>query len=816
MFRKSALIAFTFAAAVLGQQVGTLQAENHPPISIQECTASGCVTRQKSVVLDSNWRWTHSSGTNCYTGSEWNTALCPDPTTCASNCAVDGADYSGTYGITTTGDALTLRFVTQGPNSRNVGSRVYLMDDTDNYYMFNLLNKEFTFDVDVSNIPCGLNGALYFSEMPQDGGKAAYAGNNAGARYGTGYCDAQCPHDMKWINGEANVLDWNPSDTDANAGNGRYGACCAEMDIWEANSMATAYTPHVCRDPGLYRCEGLECGDGPNRYDGVCDKDGCDFNPFRMGDQSFYGLGKTVDTNQKMTVITQFFTHDNSDTGTLVEIRRKYVQNGVVYDNPSSTFPELSQYDSITDDFCVDQKNLFGDNHYYNLNGAGAKMGQSLAQMVLAMSLWSDHGAHMLWLDSDFPLDKSPSEPGVSRGECATTSGVPDEVEAQYPNASVTFSNLKIGTIGSTFSGGSQPPVSSSSSSVPSSTPTSSSSSSAGPGPTGATVPQWGQCGGNNYTGPTQCAAGTTCTEINPSYTANIERVAMVAKRRVWFITGASTGFGRLTTEFVLEKGEIAVATARNLESLQDLLGRYPSDRLLVLKCDVTKKDDIMSAFEDAVKKFGRVDVVFNNAGLALLAEVEVQEQEGAARALFEVNFWGAGRVAAEAVRVFRDINPRGEGGLLLNVSSALGQVGLPGAGFYAASKHALEGLTESLVAELDPAWNIKVSLIQLGAFNTRMGTYDEALPHFPLHPAYHNPGLLAYQMHQRVGKGSPYQGDTAKAVMKVYELSQLDEIPLYFPLGKKVVDLFHAKNMVMEESIRKFAGWSENLEIDA
>jgi cellulose 1,4-beta-cellobiosidase len=73
---------------------------------------------------------------------------------------------------------------------------------TTQYQMFNLLNAEFTFDVDVSQLPCGLNGALYFSEMEADGGMAKNPGNKAGAKYGTGYCDAQCPRDLKFINGE--------------------------------------------------------------------------------------------------------------------------------------------------------------------------------------------------------------------------------------------------------------------------------------------------------------------------------------------------------------------------------------------------------------------------------------------------------------------------------------------------------------------------------------------------------------------------------------------------------------------------------------
>jgi cellulose 1,4-beta-cellobiosidase len=199
------LLSFSLLSLARGQNVGTNTAENHPQLRSQTCTKSGgCSTQSTSVVLDSNWRWLHNNGgsTNCYTGNSWDSTLCPDPTTCAKNCALDGADYTGTYGITSTGDALTLKFVTQGPYSTNIGSRVYLMASDTQYKMFQLKNKEFTFDVDVSNLPCGLNGALYFVEMDADGGMSKYPSNKAGAKYGTGYCDAQCPHDIKFINGE--------------------------------------------------------------------------------------------------------------------------------------------------------------------------------------------------------------------------------------------------------------------------------------------------------------------------------------------------------------------------------------------------------------------------------------------------------------------------------------------------------------------------------------------------------------------------------------------------------------------------------------
>lgn len=146
----------------------------------------------------------------------------------------------------------------------NVGSRTFMLGGDDKYEMFELLGKEFTFTVDVSNMPCGINGALYFVNMSEDGDKSKY-GNEAGANYGVGYCDAQCPHDIKFINGEANSDGWDPSPSDPNAGSGKYGSCCAEFDIWEANKISSAYTSHPCSIDGPTRCQGNDCGDGDNR-----------------------------------------------------------------------------------------------------------------------------------------------------------------------------------------------------------------------------------------------------------------------------------------------------------------------------------------------------------------------------------------------------------------------------------------------------------------------------------------------------------------------------------------------------------------------
>ncbi|KAL4905352.1 putative 1,4-beta-D-glucan cellobiohydrolase A [Aspergillus multicolor] len=446
MYQRALLFSALLSVAQ-AQQAGTQQAEVHPSLTWQRCEASGsCTNVAGSVVLDSNWRWTHTVDgyTNCYTGNSWDSTLCPNNEECAANCAVDGADYSGTYGITSTGDSLTLRFVT----GSNVGSRVYLMEDDETYQTFNLLNNEFTFDVDVSNLPCGLNGALYFTSMDADGGLSRYEGNNAGAKYGTGYCDSQCPRDIKFINGLANVEGWEGSESDSNAGVGGMGSCCPEMDIWEANSISSAYTPHPCDNIEQTMCEGDACGGtySDDRYGGTCDPDGCDFNSYRMGNTSFYGPGGIVDTSQPITVVTQFV----ADGGSLTDIKRFYVQNGEVIPNSESNISGV-EGNSITSEFCTAQKAAFGDDDIFAQHGGLAAMGDAASAMVLILSIWDDHYASMMWLDSTYPEDADPSEPGIARGTCAHGAGDPDVVESEHPDASVTFSNIKFGPIGSTF-----------------------------------------------------------------------------------------------------------------------------------------------------------------------------------------------------------------------------------------------------------------------------------------------------------------------------------------------------------------------------
>lgn len=187
-----------------GQAAGSEQTETHPSLTWQQCTGAGsCEDVQGEIVLDANWRWTHVTDgyENCYTGNEWNATACPDNASCSENCVVEGVDYTATYGIEASGSELSLKFVTEHEYGTNIGSRVYLMDGPSSYYMFDLLDNEFTFDVDVSQIGCGLNGALYFVNMDAEGQ------GEAGAEYGLGYCDSQCPRDLKFIDGVVSTFE---------------------------------------------------------------------------------------------------------------------------------------------------------------------------------------------------------------------------------------------------------------------------------------------------------------------------------------------------------------------------------------------------------------------------------------------------------------------------------------------------------------------------------------------------------------------------------------------------------------------------------
>ena len=209
-----------------------------------------------------------------------------------------------------------------------------------------------------------------------------------------------------------------------------------------------------------------------------------------MGDKTFYGAGLTVDTKSKFTVVTQFITNTGTASGTLQQINRFYVQNGKVIPNSQTQITGIDATNAITENFCKQQKSVFGDTDTFDAKGGLQKMGQAFSTgMVLVMSIWDDQKANCLWLDSTYPVGGDVTKPGVSRGPCPANSGVPKTVESQYPGSSVTFSNIKYGDLNSTFSAGTTTTGSGSGTGTGTGTGSSASpSASSGSGSSGATA----------------------------------------------------------------------------------------------------------------------------------------------------------------------------------------------------------------------------------------------------------------------------------------------------------------------------------------
>jgi NAD(P)-dependent dehydrogenase (short-subunit alcohol dehydrogenase family) len=180
----------------------------------------------------------------------------------------------------------------------------------------------------------------------------------------------------------------------------------------------------------------------------------------------------------------------------------------------------------------------------------------------------------------------------------------------------------------------------------------------------------------------------------------------------VWFITGCSTGFGRDLARLVLDRGWNAVVTARGVDRVADLVEGV-EDRALALDLDVNDPSQIAAAVDAAVAKFGRIDVLVNNAGYGYQATVE-EGQDAEIRAQFDTNVFGLFALTRAVLPVMR-----GQGsGNIVNFTSVAGLIGFPGSGYYAASKHAVEGWSDALLAEVGPL-GIGVTCVEPGPFRT-------------------------------------------------------------------------------------------------
>jgi NAD(P)-dependent dehydrogenase (short-subunit alcohol dehydrogenase family) len=178
------------------------------------------------------------------------------------------------------------------------------------------------------------------------------------------------------------------------------------------------------------------------------------------------------------------------------------------------------------------------------------------------------------------------------------------------------------------------------------------------------------------------------------------------------FITGASRGFGKIWAEAFLQRGDNVIATARNTDNLEDLVQKYGAN-VFPLKLDVNDREAVFAAVKKGAAHFGKIDVLFNNAGFGLFGAIE-ETTERQAREQFETNFFGLLWVTQAIIPIMR----AQKSGHIIQLSSVLGLVTFPTLGIYNASKFAVEGLTESLVQELAP-FGIKLSLLEPNAFST-------------------------------------------------------------------------------------------------
>lgn len=249
---------------------------------------------------------------------------------------------------------------------------------------------------------------------------------------------------------------------------------------------------------------------------------------------------------------------------------------------------------------------------------------------------------------------------------------------------------------------------------------------------------------------------------------------------KVWFITGASRGFGRVWAEAALNRGDRVAATARTLGGVVDLVERY-GDAALPLALDVTKPEQVRSAVARAHTHFGKLDIVLNNAGYALVGAVE-EANEADVRAEFETNFFGALRVIQAALPLLR-LQGRGH---IVSVSSVAGIVAGPIIGFYNASKSALEALHESLAQEVK-GFGINVTLLEPGAYATDFASRAS------LKLAE---GIDAYRLlrEQVIAAGSKVEfGDPQATTEAILKIVDTDNPPLRFFIGTEGLPLARA-----------------------
>jgi NAD(P)-dependent dehydrogenase (short-subunit alcohol dehydrogenase family) len=266
-------------------------------------------------------------------------------------------------------------------------------------------------------------------------------------------------------------------------------------------------------------------------------------------------------------------------------------------------------------------------------------------------------------------------------------------------------------------------------------------------------------------------------------------------KDRAWFITGASTGIGRVLAEEVLKAGGKVIATARKLDTIADLEQQYPKTAKGIV-LDVTDPGQIDSAVTQAFAQFGQIDVLVNNAGYGVSGAVE-EVAEAEFMPMIDTNFFGLVRVT----RAFLPYLRKQRSGHILNLSSISGLIGNQGGGYYNATKFAVEGLSEALAAELAPL-GIKVTIIEPGPFRTGFLGRSGVMSALRIADYDSTAGNNRKYFTENDGK---QRGDPLRAAHAMMQVVESPKPPLRLLLGVSALQRVRAK---LESWQREIAEW--------
>lgn len=265
---------------------------------------------------------------------------------------------------------------------------------------------------------------------------------------------------------------------------------------------------------------------------------------------------------------------------------------------------------------------------------------------------------------------------------------------------------------------------------------------------------------------------------------------------QVWFITGCSTGFGRELAKLLLDQGRRVVVTARDKSKVEDLVQNQPNAMALTL--DVTDAKQIHQAVKDAEAKFGRIDVLVNNAGYGYLAALE-EGEESESRAMFETNVFGL----IEMTRAVLPLMRKQRSGHVVNVSSIGGLVGFPGVGYYHGTKFAVEGISEALSKEVAPL-GIKVLIVEPGPFRTDWAGRSLKKTNNPIEDYAETAGA---RRAQTAGYSGQQPGDPVRGAQAIITAVDSANPPLRLLLGKPALEFARKK---LTEQLAEIDAWAE------